>query len=94
MHVKKVPLRKCTGCQTMKNKNELLRVVRESKEFSVDTTTKKAGRGAYVCKNTVCLEKAQKSKGFERSFKSPVSKNLYECLKAEISVITEGNLNE
>ncbi len=87
---KKVPMRKCTGCQEMKNKKELIRVVRnDSGEFSLDTTGKKPGRGAYVCRNIECLEKACKNKGLERSFKTAVPKDLYEELKKQLGESNE-----
>ena len=85
MKQKKIPLRKCTGCQEMKNKKELVRIVRsEEGEFSLDFTGKKPGRGAYICPNAECLEKAQKNKGLERSFKSAVPKEVYESLREEL----------
>ncbi len=78
MKTKKIPQRKCTGCQTMKDKSELVRVVKTVEDtFELDFTGKKNGRGAYVCKNIECLEKAQKSRGFERSFKGAVPKEIY-----------------
>ncbi len=87
---RKIPLRKCTGCQEMKSKKELIRIVKsEDGEFSLDLTGKKSGRGAYICPNTDCLLKAQKSKGLERSFKCAVPKEVYEQLKSEL----EGNIN-
>ncbi len=86
MKQRKIPLRKCTGCQEMKNKKELIRVVRSDEgEFSLDFTGKKSGRGAYVCPNMECLEKAQKNRGFERSFKAAVPKEVYETLKSELN---------
>ena len=85
MKQRKVPLRKCTGCQEMKDKRELIRIVRnDAGEFSLDRTGKKPGRGAYICPNVQCLEKAQKSKGLERSFKAAVPKELYEQLLAQL----------
>ncbi len=85
MKQRKIPLRKCTGCQEMKNKKELIRIVKNDEgEFSLDTTGKKPGRGAYICPNLECLEKAQKSKGLERSFKAAVPKDVYEKLKEEL----------
>lgn len=85
MKQKKIPLRKCTGCQEMKNKKELIRVVRtEDGSCSLDFTGKKPGRGAYICPTLECLEKAQKSKGLERSFKSAVPSEIYEELKKEL----------
>ena len=83
---RKLPLRKCTGCGEMKDKREMIRVVKESSgEVSLDFTGKKAGRGAYVCPTIECLEKAQKSKGLERSFKTGISKEVYESLRNELT---------
>lgn len=45
MKQRKVPLRKCTGCQEMKNKKELIRIVRnDAGEFALDRTGKLPGR--------------------------------------------------
>ena len=88
MKQRKTPLRKCTGCQEMKDKKELIRIVRDADgDFSVDATGKKAGRGAYVCSDSECLLKAHKSKGLERSFKSSVPSDVYEKLKAELEAV-------
>lgn len=85
MKQKKIPLRKCTGCQEMKSKKELIRIVRNDEgEFSLDRTGKKPGRGAYICPNSECLTKAQKTKGLERSFKAPVPQEVYEQLLLEL----------
>lgn len=85
MKKRKIPLRKCTGCQEMKNKKELIRIVRNQEgEISLDFTGKKPGRGAYICPNEECLEKAQKSKGLERSFKTAIPDEIYEELKSEL----------
>ena len=88
-HVKqrKTPLRRCTGCHEMKSKKEMLRIVRSPEgEFSVDHTSKKSGRGAYVCPEPACFEKAYKTKGLERSFGSAVPAEVYEKLKEEIVI--------
>ena len=85
---KKVPVRRCVGCQEMKSKKEMIRVIRTAEgEFSLDTTGKKNGRGAYVCRCNECLEKAIKSKGLERSFKQKIPAEVYEILKKEMSGI-------
>jgi len=83
---RKIPLRKCTGCQEMKSKKELIRVVHsETEGISLDFTGKKAGRGAYICPDTACLDKAAKQKGLERSFKQAVPKDVYEALREELT---------
>lgn len=88
MKQRKTPLRKCTGCQEMKDKKMLIRIVRDAEgNFSIDESGKKAGRGAYVCLDSECLSKAHKSKGLECSFKSSVPSDVYEKLKAELEAV-------
>ncbi|MDR2648808.1 MAG: YlxR family protein [Clostridiales bacterium] len=85
MRPRKIPLRKCAGCGEMKNKRELIRVVRSQEgEFSLDPTGKKTGRGAYICPNVDCLRKAEKCKGLERSFQQAIPAPIYEQLKVEL----------
>lgn len=82
-------MRMCLGCQEMKPKKELIRVVRnKDNETSVDFTGKKPGRGAYLCKNTACFEKARKAKRFERAFEASISEEIYEAMKQQLE---EGN---
>ncbi len=79
---KKIPLRMCIGCQEMKAKKDLVRIVRTVEDkFEIDPTGKKSGRGAYICPQVHCLEKAIKGKSLERAFKQPISKDIYELLK-------------
>lgn len=81
---RKIPLRKCTGCQEMKNKKEMIRIVRDPQGgVSIDRTGKKAGRGAYLCDQEECLEKALKSRGIERSLSVTLSGELLEALRKE-----------
>jgi uncharacterized protein len=85
MKVKKIPLRMCTGCMEMKPKKELIRVVKnQENQVSVDLTGKKSGRGAYVCKNLDCLEKAFKTKRLSRNLEVAISEEIYTRLKEEI----------
>ena len=64
---KKIPMRQCTGCRTMKAKRELIRVVRSPDGEISLISREKAGAGAYLCKNVDCLTRAKKSKALERS---------------------------
>lgn len=85
---KKIPLRKCTGCQEMKGKKEMMRILRTPEgEIILDTTGRKNGRGAYLCRSRECFEKAVKNKGLERSLKVKVPEEAYESLKREIESI-------
>ena len=86
---KKIPLRKFVGCQEMKPKRELVRIVYNQSEGTVtlDPTGKKAGRGAYICRQADCLNTARKKKALERSLKSSVSEEIYGTLAMELSAI-------
>ena len=85
MQTKKVPLRKCIGCLEMKNKKELVRVVKNKEgEISLDLTGKKAGRGAYVCRDPECLKKARKSRGLERAFSQKIPDEVYAKMESEL----------
>ncbi|MHB8917705.1 MAG: RNase P modulator RnpM [Desulfocucumaceae bacterium] len=79
--VKKIPQRMCVGCQEMKPKKELIRIVRTPTEtIEVDSTGKKSGRGAYICPRVECLQKASKEKRLERALERSVSREIYDVL--------------
>lgn len=83
--MKKIPMRKCIGCQEMKSKKEMIRILKTTEEEVIlDTTGKKNGRGAYLCFSQDCLSKARKSKGLERSLKMSIPLEVYEDLKKEL----------
>ena len=82
---KKIPLRKCTGCNEMKPKKELVRVIKTPEdEILIDLTGKKNGRGAYICHSSECLAKAIKTKAIERSLSCKITDDIYDRLKEEI----------
>lgn len=81
---KKIPVRQCVGCGEMKNKKEMMRVLRTpAGETVLDKTGKKNGRGAYLCISKECLQKARKNKGLERSFKMSIPNEVYDSLEKE-----------
>ncbi|MBE6904462.1 MAG: YlxR family protein [Ruminococcaceae bacterium] len=86
MKLKKIPLRHCMGCNEEKPKNELIRVVRSPEgEISIDLSGKKSGRGAYICKDIQCLQKAIKSKRIDRSLSCTIDNEIYQRMEAELS---------
>lgn len=89
--VKKIPTRTCTGCRQVKNKKDLIRVVRDKEgNVFVDVTGRQNGRGAYICPNEECLEKAVKNKGLEKALKiSQISEEVYQQLKKELGDVNE-----
>ena len=85
MSTKKIPLRQCIGCGEMRNKKEMVRILKTSEdEILLDATGRKNGRGAYICSSAECFKKAVKSKGLERSFKMAIPKEVYEALEKEM----------
>jgi uncharacterized protein len=85
MAVKKIPMRKCLGCMEQKPKKELVRVVKSADgDISLDLTGKKNGRGAYICPNVSCLEKAKKAKRIERAFECTIPAEVYEAMESEL----------
>ena len=91
MHTKKVPMRKCLGCNEMLPKKELVRVVKtktgegeDDYEISLDLTGKKAGRGAYVCRMAQCLALARKAKRLERALSCRIPDEVYDRMEEEM----------
>ncbi len=83
--MKKIPNRTCIGCNTQKTKKELIRIVKNAQgEIKVDKTGKLPGRGAYICNNSECLEKAVRSKRLEKSFEMKIEEDIYEQLRNTI----------
>ncbi|MBE6990477.1 MAG: YlxR family protein [Ruminococcaceae bacterium] len=84
--VKKIPQRQCVGCRTMRDKRELLRVVRTPEgEIMLDATGKKSGRGAYVCPDPTCLQKARKSRALSRALETEIPDEVYAALSAQMA---------
>lgn len=87
MKTKKIPMRMCIGCGEMKPKKELIRIVKSKEgEISLDLTGKKSGRGAYICKDLKCLQKARKSRKLERNFSCQISDEIYDGMESELKV--------
>ena len=88
MAEKKIPLRICTGCNEMKPKKELIRVLKTTEdEIVLDKTGKKNGRGAYLCNSLACFQQAKKTKGLERSLQVKIPDELYEILEKELIAV-------
>ena len=88
-------MRKCTGCGEMKDKRELIRVVKAplpqdapedaQPQILLDLTGKAAGRGAYICRSAECFEKARKARRLERSLSCKIPDEVYEQMSAELN---------
>lgn len=88
---KKIPFRMCAGCGEMKSKKEMIRVLKTPEgEIVIDSTGKKNGRGAYICRSVECFQKAIKTKGLERSLKVSIPKEIAETLEKELVLLESG----
>lgn len=84
--MKNIPQRTCIGCNDKKDKKDFIRIVKDNENnISIDRTGKANGRGAYICDNIECLEKAIKNKKIEKSFKMAIDESIYNTLREMIS---------
>ncbi len=87
---RKIPMRQCLGCNEHKPKRELIRVVRSPEgEVSLDPVGKKAGRGAYICRDIACFKKVRKSGRLSRSLDCEIPTEVYDRLEADLSTVSE-----
>lgn len=85
MQQRKIPLRKCVGCQELSSKKELIRVVLTPEgEIRLDLTGRQNGRGAYLCRKVECLRLARKRKSLERALKSAIPDSVYDELQVRL----------
>ena len=92
-NLKKIPQRTCIGCNVQKNKSDLIRIVMNKEgNISIDKTGKANGRGAYICNNIECLEKAKKSKRIEKSLEIPISEEIYSQIENIIKKQSGGDV--
>ena len=82
---RKLPQRMCVGCRIMKNKRELIRVVRTPEgEVLLDHTGKKSGRGAYICPDIECLNLAVKGKRLQKALQHEVGQEVLDLIREQL----------
>ncbi len=82
---KQIPVRQCIGCREMKPKNEMVRIIRTpDNDICLDKTGRMNGRGAYICLNLDCYNKAVRSKAIERALKQEIPDDIYEAIGKEM----------
>ena len=86
MRQRKIPIRMCVGCRQNLPKKQLVRVVKSPDgDISVDTTGKKSGRGAYLCRDDNCFNRAVKSKALQRALECDITSEVFETLLEELT---------
>ena len=82
---KKIPQRQCMGCRERRPKKEMIRVVRTPEgAVNLDFGGKMNGRGAYVCPDPQCLQKARKTRSLERCLEVEIPQEVYDRLAREM----------
>ena len=95
MKPKKIPMRTCVGCREMKEKRELIRIVRTPEgDVVMDDTGKRSGRGAYICRNPECLTRAIRQKQLERQLQITLKQEIADALAAKILHMNTGRTEE
>lgn len=67
------PQRRCVVCRQQTHKRDLVRIVRTSDGIFIDPTGRMQGRGAYVCDNPVCREKARNGKAIAGALRTSLN---------------------
>lgn len=84
---RKAPMRKCLGCNEMKPKKELIRIVRSPEGIvSIDKKGKAQGRGCYICPSKGCLDIAVKAKRVEKALETKVGEEIFQTLKEQLDI--------
>ncbi|MGI5920615.1 MAG: RNase P modulator RnpM [Syntrophomonadaceae bacterium] len=86
---RKIPQRMCVGCRQMKDKKELIRIVRTPEgSIEIDSTGKRSGRGAYLCSNPECFNQALKKKGLQKALEKEIEESIISEIMERINQLT------
>ena len=85
--VRKIPQRMCVGCREMKNKRDLIQVVRTPEgNIELDPTGKRSGRGAYLCPKIDCLNQAVKGKRLQKALEHDISNEILDIIRKQLEI--------
>lgn len=85
-----VPQRTCIACRTPRAKRELLRIVRTvDGQVMFDPTGRRAGRGAYLCPDAACLERALRERTLAAALKAEIAPETVVRLREELAAQLE-----
>lgn len=75
--------RKCIGCFELKNRDEMIKITRESSsgEIFVNPNSKIFGRSVYLCYNSLCVENSLKKNKLAKFLKATLDEEFKEKLR-------------
>ena len=82
--IKKIPMRQCVACRELKEKRDMLRIVKnaDGKVF-LDFSYMAAGRGAYICDKPECIARLKKGRILDRVFECRIDDGIYSAIEEE-----------
>lgn len=84
MEEKKIPMRRCVGCMKSYPQSTLIRITCCGDSLSIDGGRRNEGRGVYLCRSEECVNKARKTRAFNRSFRKQFSDCATEAVLEEV----------
>ena len=79
--IKHIPQRTCIACRKVTGQRELIRLVRIADgSVEVDTSGKKPGRGAYLCRSWECWEIGLKGSRVEHVLRTTLTEDNHQQL--------------
>lgn len=79
-----IPKRMCIACRKMREKDELIKIVRTAEGAEIDRSQNKFGRGAYVCKDSECIKNMTKRRSLSKHFKKQIDDKIYDEISSLI----------
>lgn len=76
-----IPLRMCVSCRQMLPQRELIRIVCRDGSIELDLEKKKFGRGAYICADKDCMQRAEKKNLLAKYFRQNVPREIYQAAR-------------
>ena len=84
-------MRTCVACRKVQAKRELVRLVNTSDgNIEIDSSGKKAGRGAYLCRDLNCWETGLKSSRLEHALRGSLTEDNRAQLIKQASEMLKG----
>ena len=78
----KTVCRRCAGCGRVADRRTLLRLSRDKEgQVRLDEAGKGGGRGAYLCPDSACLERARARRTLERTLRCGIGPQVFEALE-------------